>query len=122
MRVRDPYGIASTPPAGVLDPLTMEWIDEYRHHKARGRSPREATATPQPAPTPCTFGDVQAAVEQVLRDASLPLKLGDICTGVQQVLGKQVPLREIPAALRALKRAGVVEEQPEDVFQLAPID
>jgi len=120
MRVRDPYGIASTPPAGVLDPLTMEWIEEYRHHKDRGRNPREAT--PQPAPPPCTSGDVQAAVEQVLRDASLPLKLGDICTGVQQVLGKQVPLREIPAALRALKRAGVVEEQPEDVFQLAPID
>lgn len=117
---RDAYAIATNPPAARLDDFTLQVIEEWRNQRRRGRTP--ATAAPGSLPT---SGDVQAAVEEVLRRAGKPVDMGTICLQVRRVFagrGQQVSLGEIPAALRALKRDGVVVERPEDVFQLAPID
>lgn len=118
MPVRDAFGIASTPPAGQLGERTLAWMEEYRHHKARGRNPREAAA-PSPITTgaQATSGDVQAAVEQALSKG--PMDVGAVCVAVRRQLGENVALSEVPAALRRLTAAEVVHQKG-DVYRLAP--
>lgn len=114
MPVRDAFGIASTPSAGKLGALTLGWIDEWHHQQRRDRTP----AVPaQDAPTH-TSGDVQAAVEQALRDTRRPLEVGAICVAVQRNLPGLL-LAEVPAALRALKHADVVQQRG-DLYHLLP--
>ncbi|TDD54614.1 hypothetical protein E1286_05340 [Nonomuraea terrae] len=118
MPVRDAFGIASTPAAGQLGERTLAWMDEYRHHKTRGRDPRQTkpahseSKTSQP-----TSGDVQAAVEKALLNG--PMEVGKVCAAVRQQIGENVPLSEIPAALRALTKAGVARQKG-DVYQMVP--
>ncbi|MEU8151824.1 hypothetical protein [Nonomuraea sp. NPDC048901] len=116
MPVRDAFGIASTPPAGELGERTLGFIEEYRHHAARGRNPREV-ATPKRREHRHTSGDVQAAVEGALLAG--PLAVGAVCVAVLRHLGDDVPLAEIPAALRALTKSGVIR-QTGDLYQLSP--
>lgn len=118
MPVRDAFGIASTPPAGQLGERTLAWMEEYRHHKARGRNPREAAApSPITKGAQATSGDVQAAVEQALSKG--PMDVGAVCVAVRRQLGENVALSEVPAALRRLTAAEVVHQKG-DVYRLAP--
>ena len=115
--VRDAFGIATSPAAGRLDDRTLAWIEEYEHHRGRGRDPKSVAPAPSRRTVTRTSGDVQAAIEKVL--ASGPMEVGEICIQVQRQLG-DVRLSEIPAALRALQRDGVVWQRPGDVYELAP--
>lgn len=116
MPVRDAFGIASTPPAGELGERTLAWIEEYRHHVSRGRNPREVPAPKQRGSRP-TSGDIQSAVEQAL--LSGPMEVGAVCVAVRRQLGDDVPLAEIPAALRSLIKSGAARQQG-DAYQLCP--
>lgn len=118
MPVRDAFGIASTPAAGRLSERTLSYMEEYRHQTARGREPSPA-APSQPRQTQHTSGDIQAAVEQVLRSG--PKEVGAVCHAVLRQLGDDVPLAHIPAALRALAKAGAVHQRG-DHFHLSPTD
>lgn len=112
IRVRDAFGIATTPAAGGIDERTLGYMEEYRHQHARGRTAEPTT----PAAPRRTSGDVQATVESVL--ATGPMEVGAVCVAVQRRIG-EVPLSEIPAALRTLTKAGTVR-QSGDLYQLAP--
>jgi hypothetical protein len=116
MPVRDAFGIASTPAAGAIGERTLAWMEEYRHHAARGRDPR-TVATPAKQQSRHTPGDIQAAVEQAL--VSGPMEVGAVCVAVRRQLGDDVTLSEIPAALRRLVAAEVVYQKG-DVYRLAP--
>jgi len=116
MPVRDAFGIASEPAAGSLGERTLAWIEEYRHHVSRGRDPREVPASGQRGSRP-TSGDIQAAVEQAL--LSGPMEVGAVCVAVRRRLGDDVPLAEIPAALRTLIKSGAARQQG-DAYQLCP--
>ncbi|MGC5012488.1 hypothetical protein ACLQ2R_17125 [Streptosporangium sp. DT93] len=116
MPVRDAFGIASQPAAGQLGERTLAYIEEYHHHQARGRTPREVQA-PKQRETRHTSGDVQAAVEKALLMA--PMEVGAVCVAVRRNLGDDVPLAEVPAALRRLTAAGVVVQKG-DVYRLTP--
>ncbi len=118
MPVRDAFGIASTPAAGELGERTLAFIDEYHHHRSRGRTPKTAPS-PNGQPARHTSGDVQAAVEQALRNG--PKEVGAVCVAVLRQLGDNLPLAEIPAALRHLAKAGVVHEK-NNLFHLSPAD
>jgi hypothetical protein len=111
--VRDPFGIACTPAAGTLGDRTLGYMEEWRHQMSRGRTPKAAAQTAEPRRT---SGDVQATVEQVLTAG--PMEVGAVCVAVQRRIG-DVPLSEIPAALRTLTKAGTVR-QSGDLYQLAP--
>lgn len=118
MPVRDAFGIASTPAAGELGERTLAWIEEYHHHKARGRTSREAAQTRTTATNSRpTSGDVQAAVEQALQTG--PKEVGAVCVHVRRHLGDTVPLAEIPAALRRLTVSGVAHQKG-DLYHLSP--
>ncbi|MFI7470529.1 hypothetical protein [Nonomuraea sp. NPDC049646] len=120
MPVRDAFGIASTPAAGSLGERTLAYIDEFHHHKARGRDPREAAPARATAPqSRPTSGDVQAAVEAAL--LSGPMEVGAVCVAVRRRLGDTTPLAEIPAALRRLTASGGVRQKG-DVYQLVHSD
>lgn len=112
MPVRDAFGIASTPAAGSLGDRTLGFMEEFRHHRSRGRDTRAAAAPKQD--TRRTSGDVQATVEAVLTGG--PMEVGAVCVAVQRRIG-EVPLAEVPAALRTLTRAGVVQQRG-DLYQL----
>lgn len=118
MPVRDAFGIASTPAAGEIGERTLGFIEEYHHHKSQGRTPK-AAKTAERHPPRHTSGDVQAAVEQVLRSG--PKEVGAVCHAVLRQLGDDVPLAEIPAALRALAKAGAVHQRG-DHYHLSPTD
>lgn len=118
MPVKDAFGIASTPAAGALGERTLAWIEEYHHHKSRGRNPREsAPARPSAMRSRPTPGDVQAAVEQAL--LSGPMEVGAVCVAVRRQLGQETPLAEIPAALRRLTTSGVAHQKG-DLYRLSP--
>jgi hypothetical protein len=114
--VRDAFGIASAPAAGQLGDRTLGFMEEYRHHASRGRNPREAAA-PQQRAVRHTSADIEAAVEQAL--VTGPMEVGQVCVQVRRRLGTDVPLSEIPAALRRLTAAGAVR-QKHDSYQLTP--
>lgn len=114
MPVRDAFGIASTPPAGELGERTLGYIEEFRHHAERGRDPRDVPAAKQ---RQRTSGDVQAAVEAVLAGRSM--EVGAVCVAVQRRIG-QVPLSEVPAALRALVTAGTVRQSGDLYHSVTP--
>lgn len=118
MPVKDAFGIASTPAAGNLGERTLGFIEEYRHHQARGRTPK-AVPAPNGKPARHTSGDVQAAVEQALHSG--PKEVGAVCVAVLRQLGDNLPLAEIPAALRHLVKTGLVHEK-NNLFHLSPTD
>lgn len=111
MPVRDAFGIASSPEAGRLSDRTLGYMEEWRQQSARGRAPASAS---RPAAARRTSGDVQATVESVL--AAGPMEVGAVCVAVRRRIG-EVPLSEIPAALRTLTKAGAVR-QSGDLYQL----
>ncbi len=115
MPVRDAFGIASQPPAGGLCDRTKGFIEEYKHHKDRGRDPKDVPAHKQQARH--TSADVQAAVEQALTAG--PMEVGQVVVKVRRQLGSDIPLGEVPAALRRLTTSGAVRQMG-DVYQLAP--
>ena len=119
MPVRDAFGIASEPAAGALGERTQAWIEEYHHHRARGRDPREVPPSQPKTQQKPTSGDVQAAVEQAL--TSGPMEVGAVCVAVRRRLGDSVPLAEIPAALRRLTSSGAARQKG-DLYQLSPTD
>ncbi|MGN9844859.1 hypothetical protein ACTMTI_42700 [Nonomuraea sp. H19] len=84
----------------------------------RGVDPRDpSAATPMkasPAAPKWSSADVQAVAEHAL--ISGPKELGAICVAARRRLG-DVPLGEVPAALRALEKAGRVRKSG-DSYQL----
>ncbi|MGA4989838.1 hypothetical protein [Nonomuraea bangladeshensis] len=118
MPVRDAFGIASEPAAGELGERTLVWMEEYHHHRSRGRDPREMPSSqPKSQRSRSTSGDVQAAVEEALLAG--PMEVGAVCVAVRRRLGENTPLSEVPAALRRLVSEGTVQQQG-DMYRLIP--
>ncbi|MFG1709271.1 hypothetical protein ACFLIM_39375 [Nonomuraea sp. M3C6] len=113
---RDLFGISSTPAAAQLDEMTLSFYEEYRDLVRRGIDPRDpAAATPATVATPqWSSGDVEAVVEHAL--ISGPKEIGAVCVAARGRLG-DVPLGEVPAALRALEKTGRVRKSG-DSYQL----
>ncbi|QFY09668.1 hypothetical protein GBF35_26105 [Nonomuraea phyllanthi] len=116
---RDLFGIATSPAAGQLDDITRGFYEEYYEMRRRGVDPRDPDAvTPakaSPAAPKWSSGDVEAVVEHVL--LSGPREIGAICVAARRRLG-DMPLGEVPAALRALEKAGRVRKTGDDSYQL----
>lgn len=120
---RDLYGIATSPAAAQLDPITAGFREEYRDLVRRGIDPRDEHA-PTPAKAAAktakaekpkwSSGDVEAVVEHAL--LSGPKELGAICVAARRRLGG-MPLGEVPAALRALQVSDRVRKTG-DTFRL----
>ncbi|MEQ4723736.1 hypothetical protein [Nonomuraea sp. B19D2] len=113
---RDLFGIASIPAAAQLDEMTLSFYEEYRDMVRRGVDPAAATpAKASPVAKPqWSSGDVEAVVEHAL--ISGPKELGAVCVAARRRLG-DMPLGEVPAALRALEKAGRVRKSG-DSYQL----
>ncbi|GGO63283.1 hypothetical protein [Nonomuraea cavernae] len=116
---RDLFGIASTPAAAQLDEMTLSFYEEYGDMVRRGVDPRDPAASTPANATPVakpqwSSGDVEAVVEHAL--ISGPKEVGAVCVAARRRLG-DVPLGEVPAALRALEKAGRVRKS-DDLYQL----
>ncbi|MFI7705526.1 hypothetical protein [Nonomuraea sp. NPDC049480] len=115
---RDLYGIATSPAAAQLDDITRGFFDEYYDMRRRGVDPRDpaaaTSAKASPAAPKWSSADVEAVVEHAL--ISGPKELGAICVAARRRLG-DMPLGEVPAALRALEKAGRVRKSGES-YQL----
>ncbi|WP_433444522.1 hypothetical protein [Nonomuraea sp. CA-141351] len=71
---KDVYGLTLQPPAGRLDHLSLGWLEQYGDMVARGIEPDllgDGTAAAVVAGP--TQGDVEAAIEHVLKDGPLPV-------------------------------------------------
>ncbi|MEV4749107.1 hypothetical protein AB0K21_22235 [Streptosporangium sp. NPDC049248] len=110
---RDLYEVANRPAVGVIDEMTLGFREEYQELRRRGRQV-ETTQRPASLGGDWTSADVEAAVEQMLKAG--PKDLGTLCQAVSRQL-TGVKLGEIPAAARALTKAGVVR-QKNDIFHL----
>lgn len=114
---RDLFGAAIKPSAGRLDDLTAGFFEEFYDMVRRGVDPRDPDAVTPPVPVPApkwSSADVEAVVEHAL--ISGPKELGAICVAAQRRLG-EMPLGEVPAALRSLEKAGRVQKVGES-YQL----
>ncbi|MEV0151478.1 MULTISPECIES: hypothetical protein [unclassified Nonomuraea] len=116
---RDLYGIATSPAAAQLDDITRGFFEEYYDMLRRGVDPRDpAAVTPAKAAPDAkpqwSSADVEAVVEHAL--ISGPKELGAVCVAARRRLG-DMPLGEVPAALRALEKAGRVRKSG-DSYQL----
>ncbi|MEV0617530.1 hypothetical protein AB0I81_29710 [Nonomuraea sp. NPDC050404] len=114
---RDLYEIATSPAAGRLDDITAGFYEEYNDMRRRGVDPRDEGAVTPAAVVSApkwSAGDVEAVVENVL--ISGPKELGALCVAVRRRLG-DMPLGEVPAALRALEKAGQVRKAKDDLYE-----
>lgn len=118
---RDLFGIASTPAAAHLDEMTLSFYEEYYDLRRRGVDPRDPAASTPAKSAPVvkaqwSSGDVEAVVEHALISGTKDM--GAICVAARRRLG-DVSLGEVPAALRALEKAGRVRKTSDDSYQLA---
>ncbi|GAA1769686.1 hypothetical protein [Nonomuraea bangladeshensis] len=119
---RDLYAIATSPAAGQLDEMTLSFYEEFHGMRRRGVDPRDPGAVTPAVPVAkpqWSSGDVEAVVEHAL--ISGPRELGAICVAARRRLG-DMPLSEVPAALRALEKAGRVRKTGNDSYQLVKED
>ncbi len=114
---KDLYAVATSPAAGRIDDITAGFFEEYWVMRRRGVDPREEGAVTPAAPvaTPkWSSADVEAVVEHAL--ISGPKEMGAICVAARRRFG-DMPLGEVPAALRALEKSGRVRRSGES-YQL----
>ncbi|MEU6798853.1 hypothetical protein ABZ907_44770 [Nonomuraea wenchangensis] len=102
--------------------MTLSFYEEFHGMRRRGVDPRDpGAATPAvPVAKPqWSSGDVEAVVEHAL--ISGPRELGAICVAARRRLG-DMPLGEVPPALRALEKAGRVRKTGNDSYQFVKED